>query len=190
MDINSLKNSDKKMRDRPLIFIDLETTGLRIQRHEIIEIGALKISPKPPFNIIEEMEIKVKPKHPEWGEKEAFKITGYSASEWENAVNLEEALKNLDEFGKDGIMAGYNVNFDWAMLDRAYYTLGRIDPFYYHRLDVMPMAYIKLFSQKKITRFSLGEVCKYLKIDRGNMHRALDDAKATYLVFKKLFEMS
>lgn len=189
MDINSAGNQVLKMRARPLIFLDIETSGLRVQRHEIIEIGVLKVMPKPPFNIVAELEMKVKPKHPERGSKDAYKINGYCAEQWQNALNLEEALAGLDEFGKEGILVGYNISFDWAFLDKAYFSLSKIDPFYYHRLDVMPMAYIKLYSKKKISRFSLGEVCKYFKIDRGNKHRALDDAKSTYLVFKKLFEI-
>lgn len=184
-----MKNSDKKMRNRPLIFLDTETTGLRISAHEIIEIGALKVNPKPPFNIVEELEIKVAPKHIETASPEAMKINGYTKEEWKCALSLEKALERLDIFAEGGILAGYNVSFDWAMLDRAYFTLGKIDPFYYHRLDVMAMAYIKLFPKIKVKRFSLGEVCDYLKIKRENKHRALSDAKATYLVFKKLFEM-
>lgn len=186
MDIKTDSNHTV-MRSRPLIFLDLEATGLQIQRHEIIEIGALKVKAKKPFPVVEQLEVRIKPSNMKVADRGALKLVGYSDERWEDAISLAEALKRLDDFAEDGVLVGYNVSFDWAMLDRAYYNLGRSDPFYYHRLDVMPIAYQKLFSEKEVKRFSLGEICKYFKITRENKHQALDDAKATYLVFKKLF---
>ncbi len=177
------------LRQRDLIFIDLETTGLLVQKHEIIEIGAIKVSHKRPFKVLAQFEVKVKPKRLDQADKNALKIVGFTETEWVNAVDLKKALQMLDNFGQDGLLVGYNVNFDWAVLDRAYFNLGRVDPFYYHRLDVMPMAYVKLFGKRSLKRFSLGEICKYLKIKRETEHRALSDAKDTYQVFKKLMDV-
>ena len=177
------------MRKHNLVFLDAEMTGLNPARHEIVEIGALKVEPKKPFKVVGELEIKVKPKNIRSASKEALKINGYSAKDWKNALSLEESLKLLDEFAQDGVLVGYNVSFDWAFLNKAYFFLGRSDPFYYHRLDVMPMAYFKLFTERKMKKFSLGEVCRFLEIPREFAHRALDDAKVTYLVFKKLFRV-
>jgi len=176
------------LRQRPLIFLDIESTGLEIQKHEIIEIGALKVDQKKPFKILEEFNIKVKPTNLEVADKEALKIVGFTPEDWKDAVSLKEALEALDKFADGGVLAGYNVSFDWGILDRAYYLQGRTDPFYYHRLDVMPMAYLKLFSKKSLTRFSLGEICRHFKIERKVAHQALADAKVTYLVFKKLMK--
>jgi len=175
------------IKKRLLIFLDLETTGLEVQKHEVIEIGALKVAPRKPFKMLDQLFIKVKPKDLKNASKSALKLVGYSPEEWENALDIDKALKNLDEFSENGVLVGYNVSFDWSVLDRAYFSLGRQDPFYYHRLDVMPMAYLKLFSQRSLKRFSLGEICKYFKVPEGIKHNALDDAMATYLVFKKLF---
>ncbi|MCL5784931.1 MAG: 3'-5' exonuclease [Patescibacteria group bacterium] len=178
------------MRDRSLIFLDIEGTGLEIQKHEIIEIGALKVSPKRPFKILEELDLKVKPEHLELADKEALKIVGFSKEKWGSAVNLKEALDQLDRFAENGVLVGFNVTYDWAMLDKAYRSLGRYDPFYYHRLDVMSMAYMKLFSKRSLKRFSLGQLTKFFKITQQIKHQALDDARATYLVFKALFELN
>lgn len=177
------------MRHRPLIFLDLETTGLEVQKHEIIEIGALKVNSFRPFKIVAELSVKVNPKNLKNASKDALKITSYSQDRWKDALDIKETLQKLDEFGKDGILTGYNVNFDWAVLDRAYFALGRQDPFYYHRLDIMSMVYLRLFSKKSLKRFSLGEVCKYFKIPENRKHHALDDARATYFVFKHLLAL-
>lgn len=177
-------------KNRPLIFLDLETSGLVIQKHEILEIGAVRVSPQKPFEIIEELEIKVRPKALELADKEALKVVKYSDKEWESSQELEEALVKLDQFGQDGVLVGYNVSTDWAFLDKAYFKMGRSDPFYYHRLDVMPMFYLKCHHESSLKRFSLGEACRFFGIKREVEHRALADAKVTYLVFQKLFDLS
>lgn len=187
MNVKQYKGNAHVLRGRPLIFLDLETTGLEVQKHEIIEIGALKVHPEKLFEILEELEIKVRPENLKAADKDALKMVGFTEEKWKGAISLKETLASLDEFGKDGVLVGYNINFDWAVLDRAYYSQGRIDPFYYHRIDVMAMAYFKYFSNPDFQRFSLGEVCRNLKIERQAAHTALDDARTTYLVFKKLF---
>lgn len=183
-----IKTDTKKtsLRERPLIFLDLETTGLEVQKREIIEIGVLKVEPRKPFKIVDELEIKVKADNIEGSDQEALKIVGYTREGWKKAISLKKALEKLEKFALDGVLVGCNVSFDWAFLDKAYFSLGRQDPFYYHRLDIVSMAYCKLFKKRSIKRFSLSELSKYLKIFPDKKHRALDDAKTTYLVFKKL----
>lgn len=176
-------------RSRPLIFLDLETTGLDVQKCEILEIGAIRVNPKKPFKIEEELSFKVKASHIENAEKEALKIIGYSNKSWQDAISLEKALKILENFSRDGVMVGFNVSFDWAFLHKAYSEIGKEEPFHYHRLDVLSMAYLKLFNRKNIKKFSLSIICDELKVLRGDKHHALSDAKATYLVFKKLFKI-
>lgn len=178
------------LRERPLIFLDIESTGLEVQKHEIIEIGALKVEPKRPFKILQEISLKVKPQHLEKADKIALKIVGFNQEVWKEAVSLKEALEKLEQFADHGVLVGYNVSFDWAILDKAYSSLGKQDPFYYHRLDVMPMAYLKLFGKRSLKRFSLAELGQFLGIKEENRHHALDDARMTYNVFKKLFEVT
>lgn len=187
MDIKT-KKKELPFCERPLIFLDLETTGLSPQKHEILEIGAIKVKSEAPFDILEELEIKVKPEHLETADPEGLKVAGYSEEGWQGALSIKEALEKLDQFGKDGVLVGYNVTFDWAFLDKAYTSLGRIDPFHYHRLDILSMAYFKLAFKTLKDKFSLGTVCQKLAIQREFQHRALYDAKATYLVFKQLFQ--
>jgi DNA polymerase III epsilon subunit-like protein len=188
MDIHSVKNNII-YRNLPLIFLDLETTGLNVQRCEIIEIGAIRVTPKEPFEIEEELSLKIEPLDIKKADKEALKINGYSKDKWKDAMPLEKALKILEKFSKNGIMVGYNISFDWAFLHKAYFEMGKEEPFHYHRLDVLAMAYLRFFRDKNVLRFNLSNICKVLKVLRGNKHQALEDARATYLVFKKLLEI-
>ena len=47
------------MRKHNLAFIDIETTGLNLLKHEIIEIGGVLTTPE--LNVLEEFELKIKP---------------------------------------------------------------------------------------------------------------------------------
>ena len=47
------------MRNHNFAFIDIETTGLNVAVHEIIEIGVVLTTPD--LVVIEEFELKIKP---------------------------------------------------------------------------------------------------------------------------------
>ena len=49
------------MKKHNLAFIDIETTGLNLLKHEIIEIGCVLTTPE--LKVIEEFELKIKPEH-------------------------------------------------------------------------------------------------------------------------------
>jgi CRISPR-associated protein Cas2 len=88
---------------------------------------------------------------------------------------------------KGGVLVGYNVAYDWEWIERAFYKVGIFPPlFHYHKLDVLSMAYIKLKDKTEITKFSLTEICNYFNISRNIEHNALEDARATFEVYKKL----
>lgn len=186
--MNPLIKNGQPMRERNLCFLDLETTGLNLD-HEIIEIGGLLVT-QPDFRILEEFNWKIKPHHLEKADPEALLLNGYNEKDWENSIELFEALHCLEEKAKGTIMVGYNFTFDWARLEKAFFEIGRPAPsFYYHRLDVMPQVYLKLYNEEKIKRFSLGEICDYFGIDKGCQHSAIDDARATFEVYKKLITL-
>jgi DNA polymerase III alpha subunit (gram-positive type) len=87
------------------------------------------------------------------------------------------------------ILCGYNFFYDWAWLYNTLNNLGAFNPpFYYHKLDVLSMAYLILKDESAIENFSLTDVCQYLDIKRDKCHNAFYDAKFTFEVYKKLWE--
>ena len=103
------------MKKHNFAFIDIETTGLSVLEHEIIEIGCVITNPE--LKIIEEFELKIKPKHIENSDKIALKVNHYNAEDWEVGYGLEEALKIFTEKVKGCIMVGQNVAFDAGFLE-------------------------------------------------------------------------
>lgn len=174
------------MRERLLAFIDIETTGLEFN-HEIIELACILVEQKN-LEIIEQFVYKVKPKNLEMADKESLKIAHFDKELWEKeAIELKDALKTLEEKSRDAIMIGQNFTFDWTRLEKALFENGFLQSaFYYHRLDLMSMAFLKFYNEPKLKRFSLRELCDYFEVKQGKAHSALDDAMATYEVYKKL----
>ena len=74
------------MRKHNLAFIDIETTGLDVIDHEIIEIGCVLTTPN--LKVIEEFELKIKPEHLEIADPTAMKINHYKEELWIDAIGL------------------------------------------------------------------------------------------------------
>ena len=175
------------MRKHNLAFIDIETTGLSVIGHEIIEIGCVITDHK--LKIIEEFEIKIKPKNIENANKTALKINHYNEKDWKNGVGIEDALKVLSKKLKDCIMVGQNVAFDSGFLEYNFTKNNLKNTMHYHRLDTISIAWAKFHENEDFVHFSLREMCKYFEIKNENPHSALSDARATYELYKKLMSL-
>jgi len=175
------------MRKHNLAFIDIETTGLNILEHEIIEIGGVITDPK--LNIIEEFELKIKPEHIENADKIALKINKYNEKDWEIGYPLRDAMEILSLKVKDCIMVGQNVAFDSSFIEHALSELKSPNTMHYHKLDTISIAWAKLHREPDLDHFSLREMCKRFGIENKNPHSALSDAHATYELYKKLMSL-
>lgn len=175
------------MRKHNFAFIDIETTGLDLQKHEIIQIGVVLATPTLEF--IEEFEIKIKPEHLEDADKTSMKVNHYSDAEWENAISLKDAMKIMYIKCKDAIMVGQNVAFDSAFLEYAFSKTDIANTMHYHKLDTISIAWAKLHRDPELEHFSLREMCIRFGIENKSPHTGLGDARATYELYKKLMEL-
>lgn len=175
------------MRKNKLAFIDIETTGLDVRVHEIIQIGCVVTTPE--LEVIEEFELKIKPKRIEDADPISLKINRYNKEDWIDGSSLEEALKILSKKAKDCIMVGQNVAFDSGFLEYAFSVTKIKNNMHYHKLDTISIAWAKFHKNKKITHFSLRELCVLFGIKNKHAHTALSDARATYELYKKLLEL-
>jgi len=174
--------------ERDLVFFDTETTGLELDK-EIIEIGYVKARAGT-FEVIEEGDIKIKPEHIEAASPEALEINGYDAEEWaREGVSAKEGVQKFLSVTKNALLVGHNLPFDWAHLLVLLQQLGTEPNFFYKGFDTFPMAWLLLRGDPKFVKFSLEELSAHFGIDQGRAHRAIDDARTTYRVFKKLTEM-
>ncbi len=97
---------------RPIVFIDLETTGINVSSDRIVEISALKIHPNGKeqwlnTRVNPEMPIPVK----------ATEIHGITDKDVAEAPVFKEIAKNLAAFLEGCDLAGYNaIKFDIPLL--------------------------------------------------------------------------
>lgn len=175
------------MRKHNLAFIDIETTGLSVIEHEIIQIGCIITDAK--LKIIEEFEIKIKPEHIENADKTALKVNHYQKEDWEGAYNLPQAMEIFSEKVKDCIMVGQNICFDFEFLEYNLEKLNLQNTMHYHKLDTISIAWAKFHDDTGFSHFSLREMCKHFGIVNENPHSALSDARATYELYKKLMTL-
>lgn len=173
-------------RDRNLVFIDLEMTGLDPAVHEIIEIGCLVVDQK--CNVLKTYNKKVHPEHPESADPVAIEMTGYTNEKWLNAISLNDALAEVNVLATDAMFAGWNVLSDWLFLEKAFLKY-KIDPLFdYHLIDAMSLAYTKFLHLDKPDGLNLRKVAEYYQLPMGQIHGAMEDATTTFKVFKKLME--
>lgn len=175
------------MRKHNLAFIDIETTGLNMLKHEIIEIGCVITTPE--FKVLEEFELKIKPEHIENADKTALKVNHYDAKDWVLAHALPEAMKLFSEKVKNCIMVGQNVAFDSGFLEYAFAKTGIQNSMHYHKLDTISMAWAKFHKDEDFDHFSLREMCARFGIKNERAHTALSDARATFELYKKLVNL-
>ncbi len=175
------------MKKHNLAFIDIETTGLNVLVHEIVEIGCVLTTSQ--YEVIEEFDLKIKPERIEDAEPVSLKISGYNEKEWQGAHTLSEAMKIFSAKTKDFIMVGQNVAFDSGFLEHAFAKTKISNSMHYHKLDTISIAWAKLHREPDLEHFSLREMCLRFGIKNDSPHRALSDARATFELYKKLMEL-
>ena len=82
-----------KIHEKNLVFVDVETTGLFMGSHEIIEIALIQTNPK--LEVMFEWHSKAKPAFPEWADKKALEINGYTEQAWKNAPLFIELVYKI-----------------------------------------------------------------------------------------------
>lgn len=159
-----------------LVALDLETTGLDIQLDSIIEIGAVRMKDGV---VIAEYSTLVDPGFviP----VETTRITGIYQEDLRGAPSLPEVLPQIEAFIGDALVIAHNAAFDVSFM-RRFNLLEKNQT-----LDTVELASILL---PRSPRYSLGVMSKSLGIGLENAHRALDDARATALLYWKLWEQA
>lgn len=177
------------MKHTKFVALDIETTGLDVNAHEIIEIGCVLFcfdQKKKIFKVESEFDIKVKPQFIERADKTSLKVNKYKPEDWKDAGTLQAALKVLNKKLKGRTMVAHNAVFDYAFLNNAFTRSNIENTLHYHVLDTLSMAFIVLHDTDA-RQLSLRYLCQYFGIENKKAHTALADARATYELYVKLF---
>jgi ATP-dependent DNA helicase DinG len=156
-----------------LVALDLETTGLDVEKDSIIEIGVVRIRDG---QVIEEFGTLVNPGFviP----AETTHITGIHQDDLRHAPLLIQALPQIAEFVGNAPVIAHNAAFDIGFM-RRFNTLKQNLP-----IDTYELASILL---PRTPRYSLASLAELFGINLENAHRALDDARATAILYWHLW---
>lgn len=174
------------MLETTVTFVDLETTGLDADLHEIIEIAAIKTSvSNGEVFIITNCSFTITPKLPV--DPFVANINGFNDHVPALAVSLDYALGRIFDLMRGAYHAGSNPAFDAAFLKKAadrfhwmYPTLSS-----YFLIDVTSMFGLPLVLNGAIEEMNQENLAKHYEIDGGG-HRALADARQCLEIFAKV----
>ena len=165
------------LHSKPLAFIDVETTGLDSDYHEIIEICI--VTPKYSYHK------KIRPNHPERMDAKALAVNGYRPSEWRHAIDSSIAAGEISELLKDHLIIGHNPRFDMAFIKELCWRENVslcMDP---RAIDTTTIAYLYLVPLG-LHSLSLDAIRKFLGWNVHNYHDAYHDVIDTKRLYEEL----
>jgi DNA polymerase-3 subunit epsilon len=178
---------------RPLVFFDLETTGLNVGKDHIVEISLIKVMPDGseiertqrirPVNLVQgpdgnvqEIEVHI----PE----ECSAIHGIYDEDVYDKPSFPELADELLAFIGDADLAGYNSNkFDVPLLLEEFLRCGKELNMLNRQLIDVQNIFHKMEPRNLIAAYKF-----YCNKDLNNAHSANADTRATYEVFKAQLE--
>ena len=160
------------------IAIDLETTGIRLSKDKIIEVGLLKVKDS---HIIDTFSCVINPDMQV--DDKILELTKISKNELENAKRIHEVINHIVDFCEDYVLLGHNTIFDYSFVKKEANRAGL--EFEKRGIDTYKLC-------KKVlpenVRKNLTDACNYFGIERKNSHRAFSDAYYTHVLFQEIIK--
>ena len=164
--------------DEEIVCFDIETTGLKVTREAITEIGAVVLKNG---KITETFQTFVNP-----GRRltpEIIGLTGITDAMLADAPSLKEALTAFLQFVNGRVLAAHNAEFDISFIRAGCRKVGlEFEPTY---IDSLILAQNLL---PELHKYKLDIVAEHLDLPAFNHHRASDDAGMVGYMLVPFFE--
>ena len=161
-----------------IVCFDIETTGLKVEREAITEIGAVVLRNG---EVAERFQTFVNPNRRLT--PEIVGLTGITDAMLADAPQLKEALTSFLEFVGDRPLAAHNAEFDISFIRAGCRKVGLpFDPTY---VDSLILAQNLL---PELHKYKLDIVAEHLDLPAFNHHRASDDAAMVAYMLIPFFE--
>ncbi|MDA7817655.1 3'-5' exonuclease [Sulfurimonas sp.] len=165
------------IRDAEFCIVDIETNGSKIDKHQIIEIAAVKIKNG---EIISKYESLVQCNEIN---THITEITGIDVSMTKDAPTLKEVMYKFKEFLADSIFIAHDVKFDYNFISQSMQKVG-LEPILNRSLCSLFLAERTIESY----RYALSYLNKSLNLHPdATHHRAMSDVLTTYELIKLSF---
>lgn len=162
-----------KIEDAEFCIVDIETNGSKLEKHQIIEIAALKIKNGLVIGRYESL-VCTKEINPHITE-----ITGISTEMTCDAPNLATVMTEFKLFLQDAIFVAHDVKFDYNFISGSLKSIG-LEPLLNRSLCSLALAERSIVSY----RYGLSYLNDYLHLNpHATHHRAMSDVLTTYELF-------
>ncbi len=173
-----LRESELIDMDQTFVVFDLETTGLKPEQCEIIEVGAVKLQNG---EIVDRFQTFVN----DGGviPPNITQLTGITTDMLSGAPNSREVLTDFHAFCAGCCLVAHNAEFDMGFVrfHAARFNLSFSNPY----ADTLMLS---RYLMHDLINHKLDTVCEALGVVLKDHHRATDDAAATGEVFVRLLE--
>tara|TARA_B100000085_G_C18551193_1_gene515945 strand:- start:1001 stop:1582 length:582 start_codon:yes stop_codon:yes gene_type:complete len=162
------------------VYLDIETTGLNPDVHEIIEVAIVYDGTGPVYHR------HVKPERIQLADPLALEINRFHerSSEWFEAISQKRLAFELAGLLKDKVVIGHNPFFDYSFIQELCWLHGEQVP-RIQLIDTKTLAYEHL-SELGLERLSLDSIRRFMGWSTYNSHTALKDAVDAQRLFHTL----
>ena len=158
--------------------VDIETNGSKIEKHQIIEIAAVKVKNNEIIDSFESM-VQCSEINPH-----ITAITGISVDQTIDAPPVTEVLKKFKLFLGDAVFVAHDVKFDYKFISLSLKKIGLL-PLLNRSLCSLGLAERTIESY----RYALSYLNEYYNLHPdATHHRAMSDVMTTYKLFVKSLE--
>lgn len=169
---------DDPIESAPLVFLDLEMTGLRPESDRVIEVCAERTRGDACEDAITSL---VRPEPGVFGNAH---VHGIDPRELAGAPTFAELCDRIDQVTEGAVLVAHAAAWDVAFLEAELARAGRARrlPYYLDTLVLSRRAFA-------LPSHSLASLCRELGVHRERAHRAEDDVHALRAVFRKVVEV-
>jgi len=164
--------------DATFCIVDIETNGSQPNKHQIIEIGAVKVKNR---TIIEHYESLVQC---HTISPHISAITGITVEDTRDAPTLEQVMQEFRTFLSSAVFLAHDVKFDYGFISNMMQRVG-LEPLMNRNLCTIDLA------ERTISAYRYGLDYLNRQLDLygdATHHRALSDAMTATKLFKKTLQ--
>ncbi len=161
------------IEDAEFCIVDIETNGSKIDKHQIIEIAAVKVKNGKVIDMFESF-VYTKEINPHISE-----ITGIFAKDTQDAPDLKTIMMEFKLFLGDSIFVAHDVKFDYRFISLSMQKIG-LEPLLNRSLCSLALAERTIVSY----RYALSYLNDTFNLNpNATHHRAMSDVLTTYGLF-------
>ena len=163
----------------PLVFVDVETTGLRAGYDRVCEIAILRVENGEAADALQRL---IDPQRPM--SEGAFRVHGITEEMLADAPPFAEIVPDVLALLEGAVFVGHNAPFDLGFVAAELAVVRTTMP------PIVALDTLRLSrSRYRLPGYALGRVAASLGADvRGQAHRAMVDVLLTRYVFERLME--